>query len=87
MFQFLIYFALKKKDRIVNPILDTLNSNLKKSLPPTKKQEKIEKKNSFDMVRLDESLMIKRKTSLNSIIFGKFDETSFKYRICYILFE
>ena len=78
MFQFLIYFALKKKDRIVNPILDTLNSNLKKS-QPMKKQEKIERKNSFELGRLDENSVVKRKTSLNSIIFGKFNETSFMY--------
>ena len=78
VFQFLIYFALKKKDRIVNPILDTLNSNLKKS-QPMKKQEKIERKNSFELGRLDENSVVKRKTSLNSIIFGKFNETSFMY--------
>lgn len=82
VFQFLIYFALKKKDRIVNPIIDNLKLNLKKNLLEMKKKEKkseqIEKKNSFDLGQLGVNSVTKRKTSLNSIILSKFNETSFK---------
>ncbi len=77
VFQFLIYFALKKKDRIVNPILDTLKHNNLKKTNTNPSTILKEKKASFDLADLNNKVELKRKTSLNSTIFAKFNETSF----------
>lgn len=83
VFQFLIYFALKKKDRIVNPILDNLKQHQKMNSSNNlvdhnlNKKTSIVRKTSADVAQLNELNASKRKQSLDSVIFTKFTETSF----------
>lgn len=78
VFQILIYFALKKKDRIINPILDNLKQQQKFNKINLEKKNHLNiptRKLSINELKLNE--LGKRKNSLDSMIFTKFTESSF----------